>query len=283
MSGVVYVLPLHDTSSKASTSADYKTLISENGDNVLRKKRLKQLGGGGVVATVVAATVALLVVLRLQGAGEGDTEDRGTTSAPPGTPTAPTEMLIQKRVRGGPKENFARTFAEYEEGFSSHGEVWLGLAELHKVTSNGSWGLLVKLTDWNDKIYWAYYDRFQVGRGPGYRLDISGFNPREARLEDQLKLGDGLTYTSSNHITHGMSFSARDRDQDPWRGSCSVEHSGSGGWWYNQCGVVRPNGWGSDTMQTQGYKYIGWQYGGERGTTWNSWAASQLIIVRRDH
>ena len=48
-----------------------------------------------------------------------------------------------------------------------------------------------------------------MGRGPGYRLDISGFNPREARLEDQLKLGDGLTYTSSNHITHGMSFSAR--------------------------------------------------------------------------
>ena len=49
----------------------------------------------------------------------------------------------------------------------------------------------------------------QVGRGPGYRLDISGFNTREARLEHQLKLGDGLTYTSSNHITHGMSFSAR--------------------------------------------------------------------------
>ena len=44
------------------------------------------------------------------------------------------------------------------------GEVWLGLAELHKVTSNGSWGLLVKLTDWNDKIYWAYYDRFQVSQ-----------------------------------------------------------------------------------------------------------------------
>ena len=75
----------------------------------------------------MAATVALLVVLRLQGAGEGDTEDRGTTSAPPGTPTAPTEMLIQKRVRGGPKENFARTFAEYEEGFSSHGNAAISL------------------------------------------------------------------------------------------------------------------------------------------------------------
>ena len=130
-----------------------------------------------MIATVVAATVALLVLLRHQGGGEGDSEERGTTSAPAGTTPAPTEMLIQARVRGGPKENFARTFAEYEEGFSDHGnlicswlqlfgpgEVWLGLAELRRVTGNGSWGLLVKLTDWNDKIYWAYYDSFQVSQ-----------------------------------------------------------------------------------------------------------------------
>ena len=39
---------------------------------------------------------------------------------------------------------------------------WLGLEEIHRITSNGSWGLVVNMTDWDDKTYTAVYDNFMI-------------------------------------------------------------------------------------------------------------------------
>ena len=42
------------------------------------------------------------------------------------------------------------------------GERWLGLDELHQLTSEASFGLKIVLTDFGGKRYTAHYDRFRV-------------------------------------------------------------------------------------------------------------------------
>ena len=50
-----------------------------------------------------------------------------------------------------------------------------------------------------------------------------------------------LTFFSLFRIDNGMAFSTKDMDQDRWTGSCS-ETRGSGGWWFNGCGLANLNG-----------------------------------------
>ena len=42
------------------------------------------------------------------------------------------------------------------------GESWLGLDELHRLTSEASFGLKIVLTDFGGKRYTAFYDNFKV-------------------------------------------------------------------------------------------------------------------------
>ena len=46
------------------------------------------------------------------------------------------------------------------------GESWLGLDELHRLTSEASFGLKIVLTDFDGKRYTAHYDRFMVRNRP---------------------------------------------------------------------------------------------------------------------
>ena len=57
--------------------------------------------------------------------------------------------------------------------------------------------------------------------------------------------------------------------------------SSGAGWWYNPaqgCGYTNPNGINSGTSESYA-GYISWYFGGERGTTWNSWAATEFLLV----
>ena len=42
------------------------------------------------------------------------------------------------------------------------GESWLGLENLHQLTSESNYSLRITLTDFDDKTYVAFYDQFQV-------------------------------------------------------------------------------------------------------------------------
>ena len=42
------------------------------------------------------------------------------------------------------------------------GESWLGLKQMHQLTSEGDYGLRVKMTDFDGKSYVAFYDQFEV-------------------------------------------------------------------------------------------------------------------------
>ena len=87
------------------------------------------------------------------------------------------EMVRRKQV-GNPVDLFNKTFAEYKEGFSANGdeqqkkeklnwnillgESWLGLENLHRLTSQQSYSLQVTMTDWDQKTYVAVYHQFEV-------------------------------------------------------------------------------------------------------------------------
>ena len=53
-----------------------------------------------------------------------------------------------------------------------------------------------------------------------------------------------------------MPFSALDRDRDSWKGDCSGSR-GSGGWWFNGCGLANLNGLNLG-QQGAGYDGILW-------------------------
>uniref|UniRef100_H2XK46 Fibrinogen C-terminal domain-containing protein n=1 Tax=Ciona intestinalis TaxID=7719 RepID=H2XK46_CIOIN len=65
-------------------------------------------------------------------------------------------LVFQRRTDGS--ENFYRTWAEYQEKFGNlSNEFWLGLENLHALTSSGSYELRVELEDCeNDRRYAKY-------------------------------------------------------------------------------------------------------------------------------
>ena len=42
------------------------------------------------------------------------------------------------------------------------GEIWLGLENLHQLTSEGSYSLNITMKDFDGKTYVAVYDQFKV-------------------------------------------------------------------------------------------------------------------------
>ena len=98
------------------------------------------------------------------------------------------------------------------------GELWLGLEELHNLTSNASYSLMITMTDFDDKTYVAVYDQFQVNNlmlsimmmmiqvGPGddYTLTVGGFNDALSTLGDSM-----IKSSSSGDNLNGMKFSTK--------------------------------------------------------------------------
>jgi len=174
-----------------------------------------------------------------------------------------------RRLHGtaNPHDYFAKTFAEYKTGFSSNGELWLGLDKLHALTTGGSYGLRVTMKDWDNKEYTAVYGSFKVGPGDGYVLSISGFDSKSSTLGDSMA---GI---------NGMKFSAKDRDQDIHgnKYSCSNNYSNAG-WWFAACHNALPTGMNSNTMMV-GPQYIVWLDAGARGFSWKNFKEAEFLIV----
>jgi len=179
---------------------------------------------------------------------------------------APVKMLVRKEV-GNPADYFDKTFAEYQAGFSANGESWLGLDNLHSLTSQQDYRLKIILTDFNGGKYVAVYDQFKVGpAADGYVLTVGGFNDALSTL------GDSMT-----KYENGMKFTTKDRDQDRYSVNCAQEKTG--GWWYNHCTSAHLTGMHTETRSTIGYKQIYYNHGGGRGTTVDSWAEAEMLLL----
>jgi len=179
----------------------------------------------------------------------------------------PVVMLVRKQCEN-PTDYFYKTFAEYQEGFSANGEVWIGLDKLHQLTSEHSYSLKITMTDYDGKKYRAVYEQFEVGPGNNYFLTVGKFNAARSTLGDSLVASYNL---------NGQKFSAKDRDQDGnSRHHCAKRWTG--GWWYKYCTHAHPTGLSSATKKN-GDKYVYYYRGGERGNSLDSWSEAEYLLV----
>jgi len=173
-------------------------------------------------------------------------------------------MVVRKQSENA-EDFFNQNFKAYQDGFAANGESWIGLDKLHQLTSERSYSLKITMTDYDNKTFVAVYDYFKVGPGDNYVVAVESFNDTLSTL------GDSMAYTN------GMKFSTKDRDQD-WWGSGSCAQSWNGGFWYRHCTSAHPTGLSSATKKN-GFEYITYLSGGERGRGWDSWLEAEYLLV----
>lgn len=105
---------------------------------------------------------------------------------------------------------------------------------------------------YNGTDYHSTYDGFAVAAAnDNYRVSlarwVSGNTPR-----DDLEAGVVGCCITVNH----QPFSTADADHDSGGGNCAAGR-GSGGWWWNDCGLANPNGdWGGTSVRGMYWYYV---------------------------
>ncbi|GAA6221637.1 microfibril-associated glycoprotein 4-like [Lates japonicus] len=167
-----------------------------------------------------------------------NTSSSGVYTIYPGGPAAPLRVhcdmdtdggrwtVIQRRMDG--TENFYRPWKHYKAGFGNAvGEYWLGLDNIFLLSMRKKNELRVDMEDWEGGRASAQYSSFSIDSEiTGYQLHLGTFTGGAA--------GDSFTDHNS------MKFTTYDKDQDQWAHNCA--HHYLGGFWYNACHNVNPNG-----------------------------------------
>ncbi|XP_021943723.1 fibrinogen C domain-containing protein 1 [Folsomia candida] len=169
--------------------------------------------------------------------------------------------VIQRRTDS--RENFYRSWKEYQKGFGSpHKQHWLGLETIAEISQFGDQELKVELVDWSEERRDANYAYFRVANASDkYRLHLADYVSGSS--------GDSLSYHN------GMQFSTKDQDNDlDQMVNCAEKYQGA--WWYKNCHFSNLNG-----------AYLG---GGSRGRlqsygtglNWYSWHGYYYSIQRTE-
>uniref|UniRef100_A0A8D0C2N4 Tenascin n=1 Tax=Salvator merianae TaxID=96440 RepID=A0A8D0C2N4_SALMN len=170
-----------------------------------------------------------------------------------GDKSQPTEVYCDMSSDGGGwivflrrqngEEDFYKNWRTYEAGFGNpKGEFWMGLENLHKITSQGQYELRVDLRDHGETAY-ALYNRFTVGDARSrYRLKVDGYSGTA---------GDSMTYHN------GRSFSTFDKDNDSAITNCALSYKGA--FWYKNCHRVNLMGRYGDNNHSQGVNWFHWK------------------------
>ncbi|KAM9116894.1 tenascin isoform 3-T4 [Pangshura tecta] len=150
-------------------------------------------------------------------------------------------IVFLRRHNG--KEDFYRNWRTYTAGFGDPtDEFWIGLENLHKITSQGQYELRVDLRDKGETAY-ALYDRFSVGDSKTrYRLKVDGYSGTA---------GDSMIYHN------GRSFSTFDKDNDAAITNCALSYKGA--FWYKNCHRVNLMGRYGDNSHSQGVNWFHWK------------------------
>ncbi|KAM8995686.1 tenascin isoform 7-T7 [Ara ararauna] len=150
-------------------------------------------------------------------------------------------IVFLRRQNG--KEDFYRNWKTYVAGFGDpKDEFWIGLENLHKITSQGQYELRVDLQDKGETAY-AVYDRFSIGDSKTrYRLRVDGYSGTA---------GDSMTYHN------GRSFSTFDKDNDSAITNCALSYKGA--FWYKNCHRVNLMGRYGDNSHSQGVNWFHWK------------------------
>ncbi|XP_009871583.1 PREDICTED: tenascin [Apaloderma vittatum] len=150
-------------------------------------------------------------------------------------------IVFLRRQNG--KEDFYKNWKTYVTGFGDlKDEFWIGLENLHRITSQGQYELRVDLRDKGETAY-AVYDRFSVGDAKSrYRLRVDGYSGTA---------GDSMTYHN------GRSFSTFDKDNDSAITNCALSYKGA--FWYKNCHRVNLMGRYGDNSHSQGVNWFHWK------------------------
>jgi len=137
--------------------------------------------------------------------------------------------VFQYRYHG--KTDFSRKWNTYESGFGHlDSEFWLGLKNINKLTSEGTFDLRVQMTAFDGRIRYAQYKSFKVANASdNYRLSFKN-NSNSGNAGDSL-------FPNNN-----MQFSTKDVDNDNWKGGNCVNRFSGGGNWNNYCNRQNFNG-----------------------------------------
>ncbi|XP_059827249.1 tenascin-X-like [Hypanus sabinus] len=150
-------------------------------------------------------------------------------------------IVFQRRMNG--QLNFTRSWKDYVAGFGDlAAEHWLGLENLHQLTSQQRFEMRVDLRAGEESVY-ATYDNFVVeGAAVKYRLGLGRYAGTA---------GNSLAYH------RGSNFTTVDEDNDNSLTNCAVSYRG--GWWYQNCHRVNLNGEYGNNKDHQGVNWFGWK------------------------
>ncbi|XP_073717259.1 tenascin [Misgurnus anguillicaudatus] len=150
-------------------------------------------------------------------------------------------IVFVRRQSG--KVEFFRNWRNYTAGFGDlNDEFWLGLSNLHKITSTGQYELRVDLRDKDDSAY-AQYDKFSVSEPRShYKVHVGGYSGTA---------GDSMTYH------HGRPFSTYDHDKDIAVTNCALSYKGA--FWYKNCHRVNIMGRYGDNSHSKGVNWFHWK------------------------
>ncbi|XP_058178527.1 fibrinogen-like protein 1 [Anopheles ziemanni] len=124
--------------------------------------------------------------------------------------------VFQRRIDGS--VDFFRNWTMYKHGFGDvNGEHWLGLEQLHIMTSSGRHELLVLVEDFEGNSAYALYDEFKIAsEEEKYKLTVGKYSGT---------VGDSLDYHN------GSKFSTFDQDNDADDdNNCAKDFQGA--WWF---------------------------------------------------
>lgn len=129
--------------------------------------------------------------------------------------------VIQQRIDG--KENFNRTWTEYQNGFGSlDGDFFLGLEKIHSLTSALQHELYIHMVYENETIEYAHYDNFTVSNKEDYyKLYLANFT-------------GNVKYDYLSNMTAKEDFYTFDNDTPTT--NCASQNGG--GFWYGGCRYV---------------------------------------------
>ena len=121
-------------------------------------------------------------------------------------------------------QNFDLDWQSYKRGFGDKNkDFWLGNDFIHEITSSKPHYILMFGRKPNGETVLSKYGSFYIkSETESYEIQL-----------DATQLG----HVSSLGESKGMKFTTGDRDNDLWSQDCGR----FGGWWYTNCGNVRPN------------------------------------------
>ena len=144
-----------------------------------------------------------------------------------------TTRTIQRRISDS--VDFDRNWDDYVTGFGDEdGNYWMGLEEIHQLTTDNDMSLFINIETFVGEPFTMKLEEISVGKATSnYILHWSGFSQSSDRLKN----------TAFVSYQNGMMFTTRDRKNDIWISgyNCASDYN-RGGWWYNNCAYINPNG-----------------------------------------